>query len=136
MTFIQNARIESTMLGWKGAAGLTYELVLDYGGPMQSFGGWTLDNPPREKGGRGSRQPSVVAGAVIARILKVVGVERWEDIAGKYIRVELTEAGYEGLIIRIGNVLKDEWFRHSEVLDDYSPVGLTTTAALPDYEHR
>ena len=40
--------------------------------------------------------------------MKVVGVSRWEDLKGKYIRV--VSNGWGGSIKKIGNLMKNEWF--------------------------
>ena len=42
----------------------------------------------------------------IERILKTVGVQTWEELSGKYIRVDSKYNKVYG----IGNLLKDEWF--------------------------
>ena len=43
----------------------------------------------------------------MARIMDVVGVSRWEDLKGKYCRIErICEEG----IIKIGHIIKDKWF--------------------------
>ena len=42
------------------------------------------------------------------RIMDVVGVEKWEDLKGKYVRIK-TE-GWDGTVTCIGNILKDKWF--------------------------
>lgn len=44
----------------------------------------------------------------MARIMNVVGVERWEDLTGQYCRVEPDESA--GRILKIGNIIKDKWF--------------------------
>ena len=44
----------------------------------------------------------------MTRIMDVVGVERWENLEGKYCRVE--SEGWGGKIRKIGNILKDKWF--------------------------
>lgn len=44
----------------------------------------------------------------IAEILDCVGVAKWEDLTGAFIRCE--HQGWGGKIIRIGNLIKDKWF--------------------------
>ena len=45
----------------------------------------------------------------MARIMDTVGVERWEDLKGKYCRVEME--GWGGTIYKIGNIIDDKkWF--------------------------
>lgn len=96
---IKNAKIDSTMLGYEGHGILTVEITLDYGGSMQGFGGYQLSDPHDFH-------------RWITELIKVVGVELWENLKGKYIRVEC-ESGWNGKIIRIGNLLEDKWFKPS-----------------------
>lgn len=94
---IKNAVIEDTMLGFEGHGILTIMITLDYGGSCQGFGGYRMD------GGDDFMSNS------INLILKTVGVNAWEQLKGKHVRVE-KEEGYNGKIMRIGNFLQDEWF--------------------------
>jgi hypothetical protein len=48
-------------------------------------------------------------------VLRVVGVTKWEDIPGKYIRVDQDS----GKVYRIGNIIKDEWFDPAEEFKQY-----------------
>lgn len=100
----RNARIERTMLGYEDHGILTAMLFLDYGGSGQSFGGYALDAPPKDR--TGGRVPTELCGFHVSRILKVVGVEKWEQLVGKFCRVD---ADF-GRVYRIGNVLEDNWF--------------------------
>ena len=46
------------------------------------------------------------------RIMDTVGVKKWEDLKGKYVRCKLKGPG-DG-IDEIGNVLKNKWFNIRE----------------------
>lgn len=48
------------------------------------------------------------------RVTEVLGVERWEDLEGKPVRVELVK----GYIVGIGHFLKDKWFYPREELEE------------------
>ena len=48
----------------------------------------------------------------LMRIMDVVGVHKWEDLTGKYVRVELP--GWGGIVDRIGNIIEDKWFSQNE----------------------
>ena len=100
-----NAKIESTHLGFEDHGIMTFWITLNYGGSHQGFGGYALDNPQD-----GKRVPTVLVGHAVQRILKVVGVSKWEDLKGKYVRVKRTEVGATA----IGNILENEWFDPSE----------------------
>ena len=100
---IRNARIESTMLGVEDHGILTCSVHLDYGGTGQSFGGFGLDEWVEEKK---CRCGTAYGMEFIRRVLGVVGVERWEDLPGKHVRVKAEYCKVHAL----GNILKDEWF--------------------------
>lgn len=95
---IRNAKIESTMLGFEDHGIFTYMIHLNYGGSGQGFGGYVLG------GDYGTN--------TIKKILEVVGVDKWEDLIEKHVRVEAEF----NKIHRIGNILEDEWF-DPKVLD-------------------
>jgi hypothetical protein len=88
---IQNAKIESTMLGYEGHGIITAFITLDYGGAGQVFGGYRLESTMYEW---------------VKQVIDIVGVTRWEDLKGKYIRVESDN----GKITRIGHLMEDKWF--------------------------
>jgi len=114
---IKNARIESTSLGTEDHGIMTYTLYLDYGGSCQGFGGFALDDPPL----KGKKDRIGVAYGIesVMRILRVVGVEKWEDLPGRYIRVKSKEGGgWNSEISSIGNILEDEWFDPKELAEE------------------
>ena len=114
-----NAIIESTMLGYEDHGIMTCFLHLKQSGSGQGFGGWCLDNrPPKGKDGyrQGDREPSRLAGFWIKRILEVVGVDKWEDLVGKHVRVDGEEFGE---IRGIGHIIEDKWFYPKEEVNKY-----------------
>ena len=70
---IKNAKIDKTKLGLE-EGWFTCWLYLNYGSSCQGFGGYGLG----DKWGI----------SFIEEVLKVVGVDSWEELPGKYIRVE------------------------------------------------
>ena len=44
----------------------------------------------------------------ISKILEVVGVRTWEELKGKYIRIE--DNGWGETIDKIGNLMEEKWF--------------------------
>lgn len=42
----------------------------------------------------------------ISKVLEVVGVDKWEDLPGKYIRFEDNGS----IITKIGNIIEEKWF--------------------------
>ena len=104
-TEIINAKIKSTMLGTEDHGLLTGYLFVEGPGWDCGFGGYAFDqwsNAENRRYGTG------FGTEFIAQVLKVVGVDKWEALPGKYIRIE-TE-GWGGRILRIGNILEDKWF--------------------------
>ena len=46
----------------------------------------------------------------LTRIMDVVGVAKWEDIKGHYVRVKQEDR----LVVGIGNIIEDKWFEPRE----------------------
>lgn len=92
-----NAKIIATMLGYEDHGILTCMIYLNQAGSSQVFGGYRLDSPNGDH---------VSCGFWIRRILNVVGVEKWEDLNGKYVRVNGSDMEIEG----IGNIIENKWF--------------------------
>ena len=103
--FTRNAIIKSARLSTEDYGVLTAWLDLDYGGGGQGFGGYNLYNP-----GAGNRVSRNYAGHFIYRCLEIAGVDRWDQLPGKTIRVNLDQDGLGGLIQGIGHIVEDKWF--------------------------
>jgi hypothetical protein len=71
-----NAIITDTQLGWEDHGLFTFTLHLDYGGSGQGACGPVLAN---SKGGWDK------AADLLGKILKVVGVDNWEQLKGKAV---------------------------------------------------
>lgn len=95
---IKNAQIESTQLGFERGV-MSCWLILDYGGSGQGFGGYCLWNLNKDS-------HATWGAEFIEAVLNVVGVQKWEDLKGKHIRVDAEHGKVHG----IGNLLKDNWF--------------------------
>lgn len=113
---IKNAQITSVSLGYEDHGILTFGLGLEIAdGGCCIYGGYALDGYDKEKKKR-------VAGAksmeCLTEIMRVVGVRNWEDLNGKYIRVQ--ENGCGSIITTIGNLMKDEWFNIKEFFEKES----------------
>lgn len=115
---IVNAKITSTNLGFEDHAIFTFWLSLDYGNGGQGFGGYALDEWVKEKKKRIDSRG--IGLELIRAILETVGVEKWEDIKGQYIRVK-RESIWNGKIISIGHLIEDKWFEPKEWFKQYFP---------------
>ena len=102
---ILNAQIKSTRLGKCDGPAFTLYLTLDIqdGGGV-SVGGIALDEYDKKKE---ERVGSAYGMNVIMRVLKVVGVTKWEELTGKFIRIECGRIG--STVTKFGNLMKDDW---------------------------
>lgn len=98
---IKNAKITSTQIG-NGDRGPSFWIHVDYGNSGgQGFGGYRL-------GGK-------FTDYVLMGIINAVGVESWEDLKGRPVRVETdSDNEYGGTIVKIGHYLEDRWFDPSK----------------------
>jgi hypothetical protein len=103
---IKNAVIKSVSINDADRGLLTAWLQLDYGGTCQGFGGYGLYLPKSFT----HHELKSVAGHFIWRCMEIAGVSSWDKIAGKTIRVHVTENGFSGDILGIGHIVKDDWF--------------------------
>jgi len=94
-----NAQITSTMLGFEDHGILTCFLMLEQKGAVQGFGGYRLDAPKNVQPPMGTFW--------VKRILETVGVQKWEDLPGKYVRVVGEKFGD---ITGIDHITEDRWF--------------------------
>lgn len=99
MTEIRNARIIRTMLGLEDHNIMTFWLHLEGDGWGQGYGGYGL-------GGDFMRK-------AIEGVLKTVGVREWEQLTGKYVRVEKEDSW--GPILRLGHVVEEKWLSLPEL---------------------
>ena len=109
-TEIVNAKITGTMLGIEDHGIFTAYIFTEWAGSGCGFGGYSLGGDTPEKA-------SGYASAYIQRVLKTVGVEKWEDLKGKFIRVE--SEGLGGGIRRIGHIIEDKWFDPRELATEF-----------------
>lgn len=107
---IKNAQITSTRLGEDHGC-LTADIVLEGGAWGCRFGGYCLDH---WFANAGEHIATDGYGAII-ELMKTLEVESWEELKGKYVRIE-TE-GWGGNITKIGHLLKDKWFSFKEYFE-------------------
>lgn len=110
----QNATIKSTTLDIE--RGLSAWLHLDYGGTGQGFGGFILY--AKHAWTEGGQLQANYAGHFIQRCIEIGGVEQWEKLPGRNIRVR-REDGFNGKVIAIGHITNDDWFNPQQDFEDY-----------------
>lgn len=105
---IHNAKIMDTSITMADHGCLTFFLTIEGEGSWGvGIGGYSI-----AYGYLGSDEFKAESGAgleAMMRIMDTVGVDRWEDLKGKYIRVKGDIYG-SGSIEIIGNLLEDKWF--------------------------
>lgn len=115
MERIVNAKIEKVSISMADHGCLTFELFLNgyYWGV--AFGGYCIGH-----GFLGADDFSANSGAglvAMMRIMDTIGVDKWEDLEGKYCRVK--DNGNSQPIYEIGNVITDKWFNIKEFFANY-----------------
>lgn len=106
----KNAIIESATIGFEHGI-LTAMLYLDYGGCGQGFGGYVLQI---SKDSPHYIIDKSCAGHFLTRCLEVGGVESWEELKGKTIRVQAEHTKVHA----IGHIIKEDWFCPEEDFKD------------------
>ena len=111
--FERLGKIESVMLGIEDHGILTCSLTFNFGGSVQSFGGYSLHSFDEEEK---ERVEHAAGTDFILCILKACGVNNWEDIKGK-VMYALYDSERYGQIMGIralpfeegGTFLISEW---------------------------
>ena len=106
---IRNAKITRTMLGREDHGIMTFMIFIEFGACGCGVGGYALDGYDRETRTRVFSAKSMEA---VSKILEVVGVDTWEQLPNKYIRIK--DNGWGSTIDEIGNLMEDKWFNLRE----------------------
>jgi hypothetical protein len=97
------------MLGREDHGIMTFMIMIKFGACGQGVGGYCLDEYDKSLEKRVFCAKSMEA---ISEILDVVGVDKWEELPGKYIRFK--DNGWGSTIDEIGNIIEDKWFNLRE----------------------
>lgn len=104
---IKNALIKNIDLSMTDHGCLTLAMTLEGGGWGVVYGGYCLG-----KGYLGADDDFFDGNAAgmeyLMRIMDTVGVEKFQDLKGKYVRVALK--GWGSSVKIIGNIINDKWF--------------------------
>jgi len=109
---IVNMKITGTSITMADHGCLTFYVYLEGNGFGCCYGGYCIGH-----GYLGAKNfnGSSKGPEAMARIMDTVGVDTWEDLPGKYIRV--VDAGLGRSITKIGNVIDDKWFDIKEFFE-------------------
>lgn len=99
---IKNAIIESSIITTKERGFLDAWIYVKYQGGGQGFGGYALYLPKSYS----HHSIESVAGHFIFRSMEIAGVDEWDKMTGKAIRVK----GSCSHISAIGHIINDDWF--------------------------
>lgn len=114
-TEILNAKITKTKLG-EGHGCFTADLCIEGDGWGCVFGGYCLDHWYSDAG----KHHSPDGYGAIIELMKTLEVESWEELNGKYVRVEIE--GWGGNVIKIGHLLKNKWFSWKDYFEEVKKV--------------
>lgn len=114
---IKNARITDTTLGKEDHGILTFWLGLEYDGGGQGCGGYALSCTPR-----GEKRQYANVGGLIENIMRIAGVEKWEDLKGRYIQVKSTHCAVPAIRPILSDD-DDDWFSFEEFFkEEWQPA--------------
>lgn len=102
---ISNAKIENASITMADHGCLTWFLILAGSGWGVCIGGYVIGHGYlNAKEFEGSKKGT----ESLMRVMDTVGVEKWEDLPGKYVRVY--SEGWGSQITKFGNIIEDKWF--------------------------
>lgn len=109
---IENAVINSVMLGYEGHGIFTCWLMLSGDGWGIGFGGYALDTYDNTQN---KRVGTVYGMNYIIELLKTFEVETIDELKNKPLRVVFDGDKFSSSIIKIGHFMKDNWFDPKQI---------------------
>ena len=103
---ILNVKITNTSITMENHGILTFYITVEGAGMSVLLGGYKIG-----EGYLGAKAFFAVDGVgleAIMYIMNVVGVDKWEDLKGKYCRIKTN--GWGSTVNAIGNIIEDKWF--------------------------
>ena len=108
---ITNAKITGVSISMADHGVLTFDVWLESNEWSCGLGGYIIGNGYL---GASSFKGSGKGLEAMMRIMDTVGVEKWEDLKGKYVRC-IDSVGVT--IDEIGNIIEDKWFNIREFFE-------------------
>jgi hypothetical protein len=106
----ENAQIEYTSLGPEDHGIFTAYIGLKFKGSGQAFGGYSFDEWDKAAN---KRIGCAYGMRFIQELMETLGVRKWEDLKGTYVRVKHDW----GKVHAIGHLIEERWFDPSELAD-------------------
>ena len=115
MSNIINAKIVSTSITMADHGVLTFFVNVETNAFNCGIGGYQ-----NGVGQLGAKTWKGNGSAIVAmmKIMDTVGVTRWEDLVGKYCRIDCTGVRGSASVKKIGNILEDKWFDLGEFFNN------------------
>jgi hypothetical protein len=107
-----NGAISKTFLG-RVKEGLTFRLDIKYSEGVVSYGNIVLE----ETLPGGIIAPTLLTGAIIAKLLMSLSIGSWEALPGTPVRLEVDT---QGKILKIGHIYEDKWFNLNQEVEEYN----------------
>ena len=101
---IENAKITDVSLTFADHGYLTFYLTVEGNGWGVEVGGYCIG-----KGHLNAKEFTATDKGLVAmmKIMDAIGVNTWEELKGKYCRVEINGIGES--VHKIGNIIRDKW---------------------------
>ena len=112
---MENAKITNVSISMADHGCLTFGITLEGYGWGVVYGGYCIGH-----GYLGADKFVAESGSgleAMMRIMDVVGVSKWENLVGKYVRVD-TSKGWGGTIETIGNITENKFFNIKEFFQE------------------
>lgn len=110
---IENAKITNIALHFQDYSLLTLDICLEGNGWGCVYGNRVLG-----KAYVGRKEQDFTASdkglIAIMRIMDLLEINDLYEAKGKYVRCEI-EGGWGGTVTKIGNIVKDKWFRYEDI---------------------
>lgn len=95
-----NAQIRRVRLGYEGHGALTAMVEFQWGSFIQSFPHYILNGP--------------FCALFVKGMIDAVGVQDWEDLQGRYVRLQLDGNRPP---LAVGHIVEDRWFNPKQACD-------------------